>query len=104
MLLGLRVLLLQLAVTIGILAAQLINYGTKDVKPYGWRIRWVGLLEGPLLSPCQLDILQLNIYVLNSAHAAISQRHCPTTYSHYLQPAPPLAATQKCIGRQHLGD
>lgn len=28
----------QLAVTIGILAAQLINYGTQHIKPYGWRI------------------------------------------------------------------
>eukprot|EP00878_Enallax_costatus_P003747 GHUV01003963.1.p1 GENE.GHUV01003963.1~~GHUV01003963.1.p1 ORF type:complete len:430 (+),score=129.74 GHUV01003963.1:238-1527(+) len=28
----------QLAVTVGILAAQLINYGTQYVKPYGWRI------------------------------------------------------------------
>lgn len=28
----------QLAVTIGILIAQLVNYGTQHVKPYGWRI------------------------------------------------------------------
>lgn len=28
----------QLAVTIGILAAQLINYGTQYLRPYGWRI------------------------------------------------------------------
>jgi len=28
----------QLAVTIGILAAQLINYGTQHIQPYGWRI------------------------------------------------------------------
>lgn len=28
----------QLAVTIGILAAQLINYGTQYIQPYGWRI------------------------------------------------------------------
>jgi MFS transporter, SP family, sugar:H+ symporter len=28
----------QLAVTIGIFSAQLINYGTKDVAGYGWRI------------------------------------------------------------------
>lgn len=28
----------QLAVTVGILAAQLINYGTQNLKPYGWRI------------------------------------------------------------------
>jgi sugar porter (SP) family MFS transporter len=35
---GALTIMFQLAVTIGILAAQLINYGTKDVKPYGWRI------------------------------------------------------------------
>jgi MFS family permease len=28
----------QLAVTIGILAAQLINYGTQYLRPYGWRV------------------------------------------------------------------
>jgi hypothetical protein len=28
----------QLAVTIGILAAQLINFGTQHIQPYGWRI------------------------------------------------------------------
>lgn len=28
----------QLAVTIGILAAQLINYSTQHIQPYGWRI------------------------------------------------------------------
>eukprot|EP00775_Hariotina_reticulata_P001911 gene1911-2244_t len=31
-------LLFQMAVTIGILAAQLINYGTKESVPHGWRI------------------------------------------------------------------
>ena len=28
----------QLAVTVGILGAQLINYGTQYIQPYGWRI------------------------------------------------------------------
>lgn len=28
----------QLAVTIGILAAQLINYGTQNITPWGWRL------------------------------------------------------------------
>lgn len=30
--------LFQLAVTIGIFIAQLINYGTKDLQPWGWRL------------------------------------------------------------------
>ncbi len=29
----------QLAVTVGILVAQLINYGTQSIKPWGWRLR-----------------------------------------------------------------
>jgi hypothetical protein len=29
----------QLAVTIGILGAQLINFGTQHIKPWGWRLR-----------------------------------------------------------------
>lgn len=33
---------LQLAVTIGILRAQLINLGTQHIKPWGWRLRCVG--------------------------------------------------------------
>jgi hypothetical protein len=28
----------QLAVTIGILGAQCINYGTQYLRPYGWRV------------------------------------------------------------------
>lgn len=31
----------QLAVTVGILAAQLINFGTQHLKPYGWRVRYI---------------------------------------------------------------
>jgi hypothetical protein len=30
----------QLAVTVGILGAQLINFGTQHIKPWGWRLRW----------------------------------------------------------------
>ena len=30
--------LFQLAVTLGILGAQLINYGTSNIKPWGWRL------------------------------------------------------------------
>jgi MFS family permease len=30
--------LFQLAVTIGILGAQLINFGTSNIKPWGWRL------------------------------------------------------------------
>jgi hypothetical protein len=29
----------QLAITVGILAAQLINYATQHYKPWGWRLR-----------------------------------------------------------------
>jgi hypothetical protein len=29
----------QLAITVGILAAQLINYGTQHIQPWGWRLR-----------------------------------------------------------------
>lgn len=39
---------MQLAITIGILIAQLINYGTQYVHPYGWRLS-LGLAVVPAL-------------------------------------------------------
>ncbi|KAF6263304.1 general substrate transporter [Scenedesmus sp. NREL 46B-D3] len=42
--------LFQLAVTIGILVAQLINYGVKDIYPWGWRLAMaLGGIPGVLL-------------------------------------------------------
>ncbi|KAJ7547075.1 hypothetical protein O6H91_08G067600 [Diphasiastrum complanatum] len=38
----------QLAITIGILAANLINYGTDKIKPWGWRVS-LGLAGVPAL-------------------------------------------------------
>jgi len=67
---------LQLAVTIGILAAQLINYGTQHIKPYGWRIR----CDSPL-SHMQGHTLQSHIAAWCGCRAMLCQAltHPPHT-------------------------